>query len=108
MFTLVDYQVPEKFCPEILQGKFLSGGYVRKIEKDGKIYEGVLFENVLGSEKSAFLSFEKNPELKKIVEKIEIEKKQQIELAKKNYTKEKPHPGWCNKCHSYCYSDCEA
>jgi hypothetical protein len=32
---------------------------------------------------------------------------EEIELAEMD-ERNKKHPGWCSKCHSYCYGDCES
>jgi len=31
-----------------------------------------------------------------------------IAAANAMYSEPKHGPGWCNKCHSYCYGDCQA
>lgn len=46
------------------------------------------------------------------IEQAEIERKQiadeNLARLEAEYIARQNHSGWCNKCHSYCYGDCEA
>jgi hypothetical protein len=49
-----------------------------------------------------FVEIKATEERKKEEQEKEMEKIETMERERQN------HPGWCNKCHSYCYGDCEA
>lgn len=108
-------------------GKELYENTVVRIEKDGKKAEtskSLIYKlnekDRIKKEKPHFyarfgtyyISEEAYNLIKSVLKEVEEEMNEKFGEAteKKKYThsKEKKHFGWCDKCHSYCYGDCEA
>jgi hypothetical protein len=90
------------------QEKYPQGAYARLgnayISQDVyDILTGMIEELNAENEKSDEQVAIENAEAAKKQKAIENEKRINAEQAERE-----THDGWCNKCHSYCYGDCEA
>jgi hypothetical protein len=94
--------------PDRFSGKFPAGAYARV--GDAYITQEI-YDAAMG------IIAELDAEVSKTEEQIALEQaeaerkrigEENLARMEAEYKERSNHPGWCDKCHSYCYGDCEA
>lgn len=101
-----------RYAPEILTRLAYRNSYDKLVAAGayarlGDYYIGQEMHDTITALIAAAASEAETTEYTKIKQ-IEVAKKEQEWEAIRNYKSEAHGPGWCSKCRSYCYGDCEA